>query len=84
MLNLIESYLKYRSQSNVINNVISEQDILNVGIPQGSCLGLLLCLVYINNIFYATEVILRLFADDACLSYQHSDPDFVNSKQGVE
>ena len=29
--------------------------------------------------FSATEVKLRLFADDACLSYQHSDPDFVNS-----
>ena len=79
MLNLIESYLKDRSQSTVINNVVSEREILNVGIPQGSCLGPLLFLVYINDIFSATEVKLRLFADDACLSYQHSDPDIVNS-----
>ena len=79
MLNFIESYLKDRSQSTVINNVVSEREILNVGIPQGSCLGPLLFLVYINDIFSATEVKLRLFADDACLSYQHSDPDFVNS-----
>ena len=78
MLNLI-SYLKDRSQSTVINNVVSERAFLNVGIPQGSCLGPLLFLVYINDIFSATEVKLRLFADDACLSYQHSDPDFVNS-----
>ena len=48
MLNLIESYLKDRSQSTVINSVVSEHEILNVGIPQGSCLGPLLFLVYIS------------------------------------
>ena len=78
MLNLIESYLKDRSQSTVINNVVSEREILNVGIPQGSCLGPLLFLVYINDIFLATNIKLRLFADDACLSYQHCDFDQVN------
>ena len=77
MLNLIESYLKDRSQSTVINNVVSECEILNVGIPQGSCLGPLLFLVYINDIFLATNIKLRLFADDACLSYQHCDFDQV-------
>ena len=47
MLNFIESYLKDRSQSTVVNNVVSEREILNVGIPQGSCFGPLLFLVYI-------------------------------------
>ena len=51
MLNFIESYLKDRSQSTVIDNVVSEREILNVGIPQGSCLGPLLFLVYINDMF---------------------------------
>ena len=50
-----------------------------MGIQQGSGLGTLLFLVYINEIFSATEIKLRLFANDACLSYQHSDPDFVNN-----
>ena len=68
MLNLIESYLKDRSQSTVINNVVSEREFLNVGIPQGFCLGPLSFLVNINDIFFATEVNLRLFADDVCLS----------------
>ena len=45
ILNLIENYLKDRSQSTVINNIVSERDILNVGLPQGSSLGLLLFLV---------------------------------------
>ena len=78
MLNLIESYFKDRSQSTVINNFLYEQEILNVGIIQGSCLGPLLFLVYINDIFLATNIKLRLFADDACLSYQHCDFDQVN------
>ena len=79
MLNLLQSYLYNRSQSTVINNVVSEREIVNVGIPQGSCLGPLLFLVYINDIFSSTEINMRLFADDACLSYQHSDPACVNS-----
>ena len=46
---------------------------MNVGIPQCSCFGPLLFLEYINDIFSSTEINMRLFADDACLSYQHSD-----------
>ena len=74
MLNLLKDYLKDKSQSTVVNNVVSEREIVNVGIPQGSCLGPSLFLVYINDIFASTEIKMRLFADDACLSYQHSDP----------
>ena len=37
MLNFIESYLKDRSQSTVVNNVVYDREIFNVGIPQGSC-----------------------------------------------
>ena len=48
MLILQKDYLKDRSQSTVINNVVSEHEIVNVGIPQGSCLGPSLFLVYIN------------------------------------
>ena len=78
MLNLIESYLKDRSQSTVIIIFVSERKMLNVGIPQGFCVGPLLFLVYINDIFLATNIKLRLFADDACLSYKHCDFDQVN------
>ena len=39
MLNLLKDYLKDRSKSTVINNVVSERETVNVGIPQGSCLG---------------------------------------------
>ena len=78
MLNLLKYYLNYRSQSTFINSIVSQSEIVNVGIPQGSCLGPLLFLVYINDIFCSTEINMRLFADDACLSYQHSDPEYLN------
>ena len=57
---------------------MSERETVNIGIPQGSCLGPLLFLVYINYIFSSTEVNVRLVADDACLMYQHSDPEYLN------
>ena len=78
MLNLLKDYLKDRSQSTVINNVVSEREIVNVGIPQGFCLGPLLFLVYVNDIFSSTKINMRFFADDACLSYQHSAPEYLN------
>ena len=51
MLNLLKDFLKDRSQSIVINNFVSEPKNVNFGIPQGSCLGPLLFLVYIDDIF---------------------------------
>ena len=66
MLSLLKDYLKDRSQSTVINTVVSERKTVNVGIPQGSCLGPLVLLVYINDIFSFTKINMRLLADDAC------------------
>ena len=41
--------------------------------PQGSILGPLLFLLYVNDLKQAVDCDLFLYADDSCLVYQHKD-----------
>ena len=43
------------------------------GVPQGSILGPLLFLLYVNDMKQAVDCDLFLYADDSCLVYQHKD-----------
>ena len=67
LLKLIESYLKNRSQRVVLNSSFSE--FLNIvsGVPQGSILGPLLFLIYLNDIVDNISCPISLFADDTSL-----------------
>ena len=62
----IESYLNSRTQFVSINNRQSQTKSINIGVPQGSILGPLLFLIYINDLHNAVTKP-RLFADDTCL-----------------
>ena len=42
-------------------------------VPQGSILGSLLFLIYVNDMPQAIKSDLLLYADDSCLMYQHKD-----------
>ena len=67
-LKLLVSFLQNRYQSVFINGTKSEAKQIKCGVPQGSVLGPLLFLCFINDLpkvssFFNTS----LFADDACL-----------------
>jgi len=73
-LRLFESYLEGRSQCVKVGNVYSSDAALPTGVPQGSVLGPILFLTYINdfpNISPALKTI--LFADDTTVSVAGSD-----------
>ena len=64
-LNLIKNYLMNRRQQVVYNGVISQVQTITTGVPQGSILGPLFFLVYINDlpkISPSTDFL--IFADD--------------------
>ena len=62
-----ESYLKGRKQLVVVNDVSSESGIVTCGVPQGSILGPLLFLCYINDMPISVKCKLLLYADDSAL-----------------
>ena len=49
-LHIFRDYLSDRTQVTVINNVNSEISFISCGVPQGSILGPLLFLLYINDL----------------------------------
>lgn len=66
-LKLFQSYLSNRKQVTSIDSFISALDLIEWGVPQGSVLGPLLFLIFINDIHYASDLGTWLFADDTSL-----------------
>ena len=69
MLMWIKAFLSNRSQSVLINGTQSSSKPGLSGVPQGSVLGPVLFLLYINDIPSSVKSSLRLFADD-CILYR--------------
>lgn len=67
-LSWFRTYVKDRKQRTKINGILSEEIDVVLGVPQGSVLGVLLFLIYINDMEKAVTLAkLVLFADDALL-----------------
>ena len=67
LIKWFKSYLTNRRQRVVLNGQASEWTYVKAGVPQGSILGPLLFLIYINDIVNELRASVRLFADDTSL-----------------
>ena len=68
-----KSYLSSRKFHVNFHDKFSTSSDLRCGVPQGSTLGPLLFLLYINDMPQAIDCDLFLYADDTCLLFQHKD-----------
>ena len=72
-VNWFRSYLINRTFLVNLGNAFSQPACVSSGVPQGSILGPLLFLIYINDMSQAVKCNLFLYADDTCLVCQHKD-----------
>ncbi|PJE78081.1 hypothetical protein CI610_02987 [invertebrate metagenome] len=84
LLRWITSYLSNRKQSVFINDSISSRKTINAGVPQGSVLGPLFFLLYINDISCELSSLSRLFADDTSLSYSSHDLNTIEADANAD
>ena len=66
-LNWIKDFLDNRKQTVVINGINSDEVPVSSGVPQGSVLGTILFLAYINDLSEQVKSRVRLFADDTAM-----------------
>ena len=71
---LLRSYLEGRRQVVVVDGQKSDMADLKAGVPQGSRLGPLLFIIYMNDIINDIESDILIFADDTSLFATGSDP----------
>ena len=75
LLNTLSDFLRNRKQRVTLNSQPSSWTNVNAGVPQGSILGPLLVLIYINDIPDGLSSNAKLFADDisvfSCTWYKH-------------
>lgn len=85
--NLIKSYLQDRQQITVINRICKKHETtfkssprtVMYGVPQGSILGPLLFIIYINDFPKASTYPMTMFADDSTLLFNSDQLDTLES-----
>ena len=67
LLSVLSDFLKDRKQIVILSGQVSSWTGVNAGVPQGSILGPLLFLIYINDLADGLSSNVKLFADDKSL-----------------
>ena len=74
VLEWFRHYLIGRQQFVVLNNTKSELNNISCGVPQGSILGPLMFLLYVNDLYSVSNSMMTLmFADDTTMFLKRSD-----------
>lgn len=84
-LEWFRSYLSNRKQYVFLNGHSSDLQHITCGVPQGSLLGPLLFILYINDFCKSSDILsFILFADDTNLFLSHQDPDHLVTTVNIE
>ena len=79
-LELLKSYLTNRFQYTKVNGYSSSTKRITRGVPQGSTLGPLFFLMYVNDLSLCTKFFVTLFADDTYLMLSDKRIDYLQQK----
>lgn len=84
-LTWFEGYLNNRRQRTKVNGHTSNTIPNNLGVPQGSVLGAILFILYINDLpSHLTNVFINLFADDTLIYLHGSNIDELSNRMNAE
>jgi hypothetical protein len=79
------SYLKNRTQRTLFDGNYSEEKLIELGVPQGSAIGPLLFLLYINDLATVTQhCSVNLFADDTLIFISGKDISEIEEKMNSD
>ena len=85
VLSWFEDYLRNRQQYVIFKSKKSNISTVKCGVPQGSILGPLLFLIYMNDIVNASPLLTYvLFADDTNVFYSHTDLNILITTLNLE